>query len=257
MNDLLSQLGAVAGQGWIVFGIVFLRVGAAMALLPGFGDQKVPSRVRLGLALAFSLVVLPAAAGQLPDEPDLRFALRCLPTETAAGLLIGLALRLTILALETAGTIAAQSTSLAQMFPGAAEPMPVLSHLMTWAGLCLAVLSGLHIRISEVLIGSYAVLPAAAYPDATLLKGWGVGRIAWAFALAVQIAAPYLAVSLIYNVALGFINRAMPQLMVAYVGAPAITLGALLLMLIAVPAGLAVWSDAVLALLADPFGAPG
>ncbi len=254
MNEILQGAIGLGGKSWLIGAIVFLRVGAAMALLPGFSERAVPPRVRLGLAIAFTMIVAPGVAEDiLPPEIGLRFALTCLATETVIGLVIGFALRLMILALETAGTIAAQSTSLAQMFPGAVEPMPVISHLLVWAGLCLAVISGLHIRISEIFLASYGVLPVGAVPDAELLKGWAVGHVGAAFALAVRLAAPFFVISFLYNVALGVINRAMPQLMVAFVGAPAITFGALLLLLLAGPSGLLIWWQAFADLLADPF----
>jgi flagellar biosynthetic protein FliR len=131
--------------------------------------------------------------------------------------------------------------------------MPVISHLLVWAGLCLAVISGLHIKISEIFLASYNVLPVANFPDAGLLKGWAVAHVGAAFALAVRLAAPFFVISFLYNVALGVINRAMPQLMVAFVGAPAITLGALVLLLIATPTGLLIWLEAFSSVLGDPF----
>ena len=58
LSDLLGLGQSVALSALLVF----LRVGAAMALLPAFGEQSIPQRLRLVLALAFSAVVLPAAA---------------------------------------------------------------------------------------------------------------------------------------------------------------------------------------------------
>ena len=49
------ELLAAEARGFLAAGfIVFLRVGAAMAVLPAFGEQTVPGRVRLVLALAFA-----------------------------------------------------------------------------------------------------------------------------------------------------------------------------------------------------------
>ena len=64
---------------------------------------------------------------------------------------------------------------------------------------------------------------------------------------------PFVIAALIYNVALGVINRAMPQLMVAFVGAPALTLGGLLLLYLSAPVMLSVWIDAFGALMEAPF----
>lgn len=258
MTELLQDLAGFGGRGWLVGALVFLRVAAAVALLPGFSERPVPQRVRLAVAFAFTLAVAPAAAtGPVPADISLPFALRALATETITGLLIGFALRLTLLTLEMAGTVAAQSTSIAQLFPGAAEPMPAVSHLLVWAAIGLAMMAGLHIRLCEVFLASYAVLPAGAMPDAELVRGWSLSHIGAAFALAVKIAAPFVAISFLYNIALGVINRAMPQLMVSLVGAPAIALGALLLLFIAVPPGLMLWLDLLEERAADPLGDAG
>ena len=59
--------------------------------------------------------------------------------------------------------------------------------------------------------------------------------------------------SVIYNLTLGVINKAMPQLMVAFVGAPVITFGAIALLLVSAPLLLSVWLQAFEAFLAAPF----
>ena len=98
-----------------------------------------------------------------------------------------------------------------------------------------------------------AAQQTGAFPDADLFRQWGLGGISRAFALGFSIAAPFVIAGLIYNVALGAINRAMPQLMVSMIGAPAQTLGGLALLMIALPTGLLVWHDAFDAFLANPF----
>ena len=49
---------------------------------------------------------------------------------------------------------------------------------------------------------------------------WSVARTAEAFGLGLSLALPFIAVSFAYNLALGALSRAMPQLLVALVGAP-------------------------------------
>lgn len=255
MTAILQAILDYGAQGLMTGFIVFLRVGAAMALLPAFGEQSVPQRVRLVLALAFTLITAPAVA---PDVAGLaaegRFIGPWLATETVIGLAIGMVLRLFILALQIAGTIAAQSTSLSQFFGGAGvEPMPAISYLLTIGGLALAVMTGLHLKLVELFIVSYQMLPAGQFPAAADMLNWGVGNTAYVFALAFTLAAPFVIASLIYNVALGVINKAMPQLMVAFVGAPALTLGGLALMAISLPLALGIWSEVFSNYLANPF----
>jgi len=256
MIALFDQLSAF-GQDWLMIGFaVFLRVGAAMALFPAFGERSVPERIRLVLALAFTAVVAPAVAPILrPVVAEAGAPFLLMATETLAGLAIGVVVRLFVLALQMAGSMAAQATSLAQIFGNSAvDPQPAIGHVLLVAGLALAVLMGLHLRLAEVLILSYDIFRPGHLPGSELLSAWGMGRIAQAFALAFTLAAPFVVASLIYNVALGVINRAMPQLMVAFVGAPAITAGGLLLLFLTAPILLGIWNDALTAFLADPFG---
>ena len=256
MTDLAPLLAEATGLAGIALQdamAVFLRVGGLLAVLPAFGEQAVPMRVRLAIALAFTAVVLPAVAGAIPDaRPTAALFL----SEAGAGLILGLGLRLLILALMMAGTLAAQSASVSQLFGGAVpEPQPAFANLFVIAGLALAVMAGLHVRAAELLILSYDILPAGRPPLPRDVAQWGLGRVAQAFGLAFSLAAPFVMASLIYNLALGVINRAMPQMMVALVGAPALSLGALALLAVTAPAIMQVWTAALSAGLDQPFAA--
>ncbi len=212
---------------------VFVRVGAVMALLPGFGEQTLPMRVKLGAAVAMTMIVWPAVLPQAiaaQGESGGDFAASLL-AEATIGLLIGLSIRMMVMALQLAGSIAAQSTSVSQIFGAGAtpDPMPAIGSILVVAGIALALTLGLHVKAAGALIGSFSVAPYGRFLDGADLAAWGVSRAAAAFSMAFSLAAPYAVASFAYNVALGAINRAMPQLMVAFVGAPAITAGAVLL----------------------------
>lgn len=235
--------------------LVFLRVGAAMALLPAFGEQSVPQRVRLVLALAFTLVVAPAAG---PMPPIGQNFLPALFVETVLGLAMGIALRLFVMALQIAGTIIGTATSLAQMFGGSGpEPQPAVGNLLVMAGLAIAVASGLHVQIAQVMILSYDAFPAGRLPNSDDMAQWGLLQISQAFARGFVLAAPFTIAAFLYNIALGVINRAMPALMVSFVGAPALAWGGLLLIALICPIILTVWLNSLQGFLAQPFaGAP-
>jgi len=246
--ELLPQLG----EGlWHLFA-VFLRVSAMVSLLPAFGERSIPTRVKFGIAVAFTLVVTPAVQPPLA-EPGLLEVARLVLSEVLIGMALGMGLRLFVLALQTAGSIAAQATSLSQILGGAAaDPVPAMGYLLTLAGLTLAVLLGLHIRAAQFLIHSYTLFPMGIAPLAADLSQWGVHQILRSFGLAFALAMPFVIASLIYNLALGVINRAMPQLMVAFVGAPAITFAGLFLLFAGTPLILSTWADALNAFMLNP-----
>ena len=255
--EALAQILAL-GEGALATGIaVFLRVAAAMAVLPAFGEQTLSVRIRLGAAIALTVLVAPAVTVPQAylglDWPSL---LRLMGSETIVGLSFGLLLRLLIHTLQITGTIAAQSTSLAQLFGGAsAEPLPAIGHLLVVSGLALAAMADLHVLLVEALIGTYALFPVGSSLSPGALAELGVAHVGRAFALAFTLAAPFVIGALVYNLALGAINRAMPQLMVAFVGAPAITGAGLALLALVAPLALEIWADTLRATLRDPFGA--
>jgi flagellar biosynthesis protein FliR len=248
----LAELLAIAeGLAWAAV-LVFLRVGAMVALMPGFGEQAVPQRIKLALVLAFTLVLGPIVA-ERPALPSP--ALIALAGEAIVGLILGIGMRLFLLALQTAAVVAAQATTLSQLFAGAApDPQPAIGNLFLVAGIALALAAGLHLHAVRLVLLSYDLLPAGAFPDPAAAADWSLGLVSQTFSLAFSLAAPFVIASMIYNLALGAINRAMPQLMVSMVGAPALTLGALALLAISAPVLMAVWLHAFEAYLADPFG---
>ncbi|MFA3919247.1 flagellar biosynthetic protein FliR [Ruegeria hyattellae] len=231
--------------------MVFLRVGAAVSLFPAFGERSLPARIKLTIALVFTLIVAPATPG--PGVLSFPQILSIGGAEILTGLVFGIALRLLVLALQTAGSIAAQATSLSQILGGmAAEPMPAMGHVLVLSGITLAVVLGLHVLVAEYLIQSYALLPTGSVIAAQDIASWGTGQVARMFSLALSLAAPFVIASLVYNLALGAINRAMPQLMVAFVGAPFITFGGLFLLFAGAPLLLTLWHDALLQTLSNP-----
>ncbi len=255
MTLLLAEILSIS-QVWLATGVaVFLRISACFIVLPGLGEQMIPMRVRLGAALAFTVFLTPAMQGTIVLNGILPPAMTFF-SEAIAGLIIGLALRLLVHALQIAGTIAAQSTSLSQIMGGATpDPLPAMGAILMLGGLTLAVLSGLHVHLVQTFMRSYVILPFGDLPGPHDLAGWGVDQVRHSFGLAMSLAAPFLIASLLYNVALGVINKAMPQLMVAFVGAPAITWGGLFLLLISTPFILPIWLSAFDGALNAPWAA--
>lgn len=235
--------------------IVFLRIGAAFAVLPGMGEQVIPARFRLLAALALTIAVLPSAGGQIDaPPPGLSGFLHALGTETLSGLFLGLGLRLLLIALQTAGSIAAQSTSLSHLLGSAGtDPLPAIGHILTVSALALLMATGFHVKLAAYFILSYDLLPAMMLPNPAHIAGSGRQAVAASFSLAFGLAAPFMVLSVLYNLTLGVINKAMPQLMVAFVGAPVITLGSIVLLMFTAPVMLVTWVELVEAFLASPF----
>ncbi len=254
--EALAQILDFSEPAMVSAFLVLMRVGAVTALLPGFGEQSIPMRVRLLVALAFTAIVWPVVA------PSFNISLQDMPmlmlTETAVGFMIGISIRLIVMALQLAGSIAAQSASIAQVAGAGAtpDPMPAIGNILVMAGLTLVLVSGLHVKAALAMISSYEIMPPGFFPVGRDVAEWGTAHVASAFALALTLASPFVVASFAYNIGLGAINRAMPSLMVAFIGAPAITAGAILLLLLASPVLLDFWNSNMDFVLANPLGMP-
>jgi flagellar biosynthetic protein FliR len=251
MIEALTALSDLVDGSLPVAYLVFLRVGTAMAFLPAFGEQMIPTRVKLAAAIAFTAVVAPTVWHTAPASVSAVH----LFTEIGMGAALGLSLRLQIMALQVAASIAAQVTSLSQLLGGAAvDPQPALGVVLLLAALALAASLGLHVQYAGMFIRSYDLVGFGAGFPTDVFGAWMVAAVNDMFSFALLLAMPFVAVSLLYNLALGVINRAMPQLMVAFVGAPAITYGALILLALCAPILLTVWVHVFSNQISNPFG---
>ena len=66
MTVAAELIALIEASLWLGF-LVFLRVAATVAMLPAFGEQSVPARIKLVLALAFTVIVAPAIEMTVPE----------------------------------------------------------------------------------------------------------------------------------------------------------------------------------------------
>lgn len=234
---------------------IFLRVLGMMLVVPGFGASSIPVRVRIGISIAISMLLLPLLKIQSPQEPNVLSYMNLILTETMAGLFIGLMLRIMVLSLQTAGTIAAQSVSFSHMLGvPSAEPMPAIGHFLMLGGIALLMSLGFHVKIVNMLVISYEVMPVGQLLANVAVHNIGVTQVSNAFTFAFGLAAPYLVVSLLYNVVMGAVNKAMPQLMVYFVGAPGLIFVGLIVVFLSSPNLFENWVQAVSMILKFDLG---
>ena len=236
---------------------VFARVGAALMLVPGLGERSMSLRTRLAAALAITFLLAPMIAALGPSQPTTPTDLALLLlAEAASGLVIGLAFRFLVFALQIAGMIAAQHLSIAQMFGAgvAPEPEPTISTLLAFGGITLALMAGLHVHLIASLAGLYDVLPYGRFPLGAELAEWSIDRVSETFMLGTSLAAPFIAVGFAYNIALGALNRAMPQLLVALVGVPALVWVGMVVLALVLPELMDAWTERLERVMDDPLG---
>lgn len=219
------MLGQILPAELFAFILVFSRIGSAVMLLPGIGENYVFSRIRLSLALALSLVMYPLVRAELPVMPGSPLALFVLLAgEIIIGLFIGGASRLLISSLHIGGVIIAFQSSLAfaqTVDPNQGTQGAVLSALLTITGVVLIFVSGLHMLLFAGIRDSYLMFPAGEAPPIADFTQLVVHLVSSSFNLGLKIAAPFIVYGLIFYIGLGVLQRLIPTVQLFFVAVPA------------------------------------
>ena len=252
---LLASLPVLVFQA----SLLFCRLGAAVMLLPGLGESEVPAIIRLCLGLLLTLLLLPLLAPALPPPPEaIAEVLRCLALELLAGLWLGGLARGLMLALAQAGQVMGSMIGLTtplQGDPGLGTQSTALGRGFGFAATVLVLATGLYALPLGALVNSYAVLPAGAPFPAGPAADAVASMVTESLSLALRLAAPFILAGVLFNAGMGLIARVAPQVQVFVVAAPAQIIGGLGLLLLLLPAILAMWQSAmVVAFQALPGG---
>lgn len=195
--------------------LVFTRVGAMLTVLPMFSTATFPVQLRVALGGLVALLVTPTLPG-LPAEPlSIWLLVKLLFMEASIGLLLGFICRFVFYALEIAGTFIAteMGLSLPQEFNQLVSAPTMAPGLMLyWIALMTMLSLDLHHWMIVGFQKSYALVPfGGAHLSETLLADV-VARSGKVFFLALQIAAPVMAVSFLVTLVFAVLGRAVPQM---------------------------------------------
>jgi flagellar biosynthetic protein FliR len=205
-------------------GLIFARVGALAMLIPGLGEQSVPPRIRLAFAFLFTLVLYPVERATLPGVPaSLGELVGQIIIEILIGLAIGSLMRLFLGSLAVAGEVVSLQTTLSfaqTTNPLGAAPTTTVATFLTLLGLTMIFATDLHHLFIGAVARSYVLFPAGKGAPVGDFGALMVRTFGQTFVLGLQLAAPVVVFSLVFNVAAGFIGRVMPQFQVFFVATP-------------------------------------
>jgi flagellar biosynthetic protein FliR len=219
------------------FILMFARIGTMVMLLPGVGELSVPARVRLVVALILTAVLFPLH--QAAYTIDLRSpgpVLIALGQELLIGVVLGMTARLTISALQVAGSVIAQQLGLG--FVTAVDPTQgqqgiIIGNFLTLLGVTMIFATDLHHLVIAGLHDSYRLFAPGEIPVVNDVTQLVIRTTADAFRVGIQLSGPFLVFGLVFNIALGVLSRLMPQMQVYFVAVPlSILLGFLILLVV-------------------------
>ena len=228
-------------------GLIFARVGALAMLIPGLGEQAVPPRIRLAFAFLFALVLYPVERANLPPVPASVGGIGAqIAIEILIGLGIGSLLRLFLGSLAVAGEIVSLQTTLSfaqTTNPLQAQPTTTVATFLTVLGLTMVFATELHHLFIAAVARSYAIFPPGRGVPVGEFGALMMRAFSQTFVLGVQLAAPVIVFSVVFNIAAGFIGRVMPQFQVFFVATPLTVLLGLSVFALSLGVFGLVWTD--------------
>ena len=220
------------------FLLIFARLGTAVMFMPAVGGSLVPPRFRLLLALAITLVIVPAINPLLPEAPKepLRLAI-LFGTEITVGLFFGMTMQLLMSAVDLAGNFMGYAVGLTNALisdPVTEQQSQLISGFLNLAATTLLLLTNTHHVMLRAIADSYTLFtPGAPLPLGDFSQQL-ITTIGTSFVVGLKLAAPLIIFSLSFNVGLGLLNRLVPQMQVFFVGMPMQILGGLSVLAVSV-----------------------
>src|SRR6202789_660704 len=243
MHADVSLLPALAA----VFMMVFARIGAMVMLLPGLGESNIPVRIKLAIALLLTLILLPLHRDAYHVNMDALAPLLVLMLhEIVIGVVLGATARVTLSALQVAGSVIAQQMGLG--FVTAVDPTQgqqglLIGNFLTILGITLLFATDSHHLVIAALNDSYAVFSPGEMMPSGDVAALATRAFAAAFKIGMQLAAPFLVFGLVFNIGLGVLARLMPQMQVYFVGVPLAILAGFLIFALVISALMGTFMD--------------
>ncbi|WP_239995835.1 flagellar biosynthetic protein FliR [Nitrincola tibetensis] len=214
------------------------RVSSFFMAVPIIGTQMVPVRVRLGLALVVTLLIVPV----LPEMPVFDglslYNWLVIANQILIGVVLGFTLQLLFQSFLAGAQIIAMQSGLgfaSMTDPSNGVSVVVVAQFYSMMATLLFLAMNGHLVMIEILAQSFFHLPVGL----TGVDGEVFMRIvltlSWLFMAALLMAMPAILALLIINLAFGIMTKAAPQLNIFAIGFPFIMLVGLFMHWVNVP----------------------
>jgi flagellar biosynthetic protein FliR len=153
--------------------------------------------------------------------------------EIIIGVVLGATARITLAALQVAGSVIAQQLGLGfvtSVDPTQGQQGALLGNFLTLLGLTLLFATDMHHLIIAALNDSYTIFAPGQLLPSGDVASLATRAFTTAFKIGIQLSAPFIVFGLVFNLGLGILARLMPQMQVYFVGVPLSILGGFLIL---------------------------
>ena len=174
--------------------------------------------------------------------------------EILIGIVLGATARVTLAALQVAGSVIAQQMGLG--FVTAVDPTQgqqglLIGNFLSLLGITLLFATDTHHLVIAALNDSYAVFSPGEMLPSGDVAALATRAFTAAFRIGMQLSAPFLVFGLVFNIGLGVLARLMPQMQVYFVGVPLAILAGFLIFAVVIAAMMGTFLDYFIGVMHD------
>lgn len=206
--------------------LLFLRMLGLFTTAPILSNRLVPIQMRVAVSFGAAVILLPLFIAR-PDSPlPAQNLLQIAPVairELMVGMVIGFVTSITFAGIQLAGQLLDLNMGLSLvnvLDPTTNTQVPLLGNLLYIISILIFFVIGGHLWLITAVMESYAIVPLGMAEVTPQLTEAILIMTARMFVVGVKIAAPIVAALFLTIVALGILNRAVPQLNVFFMGLP-------------------------------------
>jgi flagellar biosynthetic protein FliR len=211
MDILYSQI--------LSFSLCFIRIVGVFLLTPIFSEKEFLTQAKVVLAALLALFILPLVENYLPHTSNMSYEMFLYQffVQFSLGLLIGVSAHFIFMALDLIGHFIGTESGLsnAQTFnPSLGISAPLSTTLLTLGSTVLLFSCDFHHLIIQVLIHSFEVFDfshANFVQDYHTIVLRGVSKM---FAFGLQFSFPFIIIGFVMNMAVGLVNKLIPQIQI-------------------------------------------
>lgn len=193
--------------------MAFVRSGGLLLLAPVFSGKMIPIPLRIGIAAFLAYVVSGFSRISAPIPPDIIGLIFSAGHELLIGLMMGLGVRLVFFALEFAGQLISTEIGLtmsSQIDPISQTDSTPIGSAFFYMGSLMFLISGAHHAMFAAFLRSFDIAPVGALALTRNIGELFVHSTGNIFLIAVQMAAPIMAINFIVTMTFAILGKAAP-----------------------------------------------
>lgn len=205
---------------WPLAVLAFLRILCILLWLPIFGDHNVPARLKIVIAIMMAIALWPMIESTI--QVNLRLftwdfvnLLLLTVREAFFGFALGFAARTIVYGVSIASQLVGLSMGFqsASLFnPAMGQEESAYASFQGWLLIAIILSLNIHHIFLTGIAKSFVYIPVGPTAMDAMISKTALGVITTTFEMALRLAAPVLIVQSLVSIALGLLNRAVPQL---------------------------------------------